>query len=160
MPPTIEHRASPRAIPVNDPTYVQLMEGDGMPITRGRLLNVGPGGALIFVERVGEPNRPLWIRLERAPETGWIEADVARFERPQEIAIRFRAPCPLEFFLAVVLRADPGGPPAAKKGRHAPAKSAQPTGRHPRRTEEEGDIGATIDKSLSARGGPFTFPGT
>src|SRR5437016_2167806 len=107
MPPTIEHRAAPREITVNDRTYVQLMEWKGMPITRGRLLNVSTGGALIRVEKAGEPYRPLWIRLERAPETGWIAADVARFARPQEVAIRFRSPCPLEFFLAATLRADP-----------------------------------------------------
>ena len=107
MPATIEQRASPREITVNDGTYVQLMEWKGMPITRGSLLNISTGGALIHVESVGELDRRLWIRLERAPETGWIAADVARFEHPQEVAIRFRAPCPLEFFLAATLRVDP-----------------------------------------------------
>ncbi len=103
MPPTIEHRASPRETTVNNQTYVQLMEWKGMPITRGRLLNVSTGGALILVEREGRPDRALWIRLEKAPETGWIAADVARFDRPQEVAVKFRSPCPLEFYLAATI---------------------------------------------------------
>jgi hypothetical protein len=107
MPRTIEHRAAPRQIPVNDRAYVQLMEWHGIPIARGKLLNISTGGALIQVDSVGKPARPLWIRLEAAPETGWIAADIARFDRPQEVAIRFRAPCPLEFFLAATLRVDP-----------------------------------------------------
>jgi hypothetical protein len=116
MPPTIEHRASPRQIPVNDRAYVQLMEWKGMSISRGKLLNISAGGALIHVDSVAEPPRPLWIQLEEAPETGWIAADIARFDRPQEVAIRFHAPCPLEFFLAATLRVDPR-PPARTEGR-------------------------------------------
>jgi hypothetical protein len=107
MPRTIEHRAAPRQIPVNGRAYVQFMEWQGMPIARGKLLNISAGGALIHVDRVGEPARPLWIRLEAAPETGWIAADIARCDRPQEVAIRFHAPCPLEFFLAATLSPDP-----------------------------------------------------
>jgi hypothetical protein len=107
VPPTIEHRASLRETTVNDQTYVQLMEWKGMPITRGRLLNVSTGGALVLVETVDGPHRPLWVRLESAPETGWIAADVARFDRPQVVAIRFRSLCPLEFFLAATLGRDP-----------------------------------------------------
>jgi hypothetical protein len=107
MPPTIDQRASSREITVNDQTYVQLMGPKGMSITRGRLLNISTGGALIHVDRAGEPYSPNWIRLERAPETGWIAADLARFNRPQEVAIKFRSPCPLEFFLAATLRGDP-----------------------------------------------------
>ncbi|SRR5579883_1080414 len=108
--PTIEHRASPRQIPVNDRVYVQLKEWNGMPIARGKLLNISAGGALIHVPSVGEPVRPLWIQLEEAPETGWIAADIARFDRPAEVAVRFHAPCPLEFFLAATLRVDPRFP--------------------------------------------------
>jgi hypothetical protein len=115
MPSTVEHGASPRETTVNDQTYVQLMEWKGMPITKGRLLNVSMGGALILAERVGESYRPLWIRLERAPETGWIAADVARFDRPQEVAIEFHCPCPLEFFLAATFRADPQRPSDSEK---------------------------------------------
>jgi len=107
MPSTIEHRASPRESTVNDQTYVQLMGWTGTPITRGRLLNVSMSGALIRVGRVGGPNRPLWVLLERAPETGWIAADVTRCDGPHEMAIRFRSPCPLEFFLAATFRSDP-----------------------------------------------------
>jgi hypothetical protein len=103
VPPIIEHRASPRETTVSNRTYVQIMEWKGMPITRGRLLNLSTGGALILVEKVGGPDRPLWIRLEKAPETGWIAADVARFDRPQEVAVKFRSPCPLEFFLAATI---------------------------------------------------------
>ena len=106
MPPAIEQRTAPRKITMHDKTYVQLMEWRGTPITRAKLLNVGAGGALIFVESVGAPDRPLWIRLERAPETGWIAADVARVDGPQEVAIRFRPSCPLDFFLAATLRGD------------------------------------------------------
>jgi hypothetical protein len=104
MPQTIEHRAAPRQIAVNDQTYVHLMGWDGAPITRGRLLNLSNGGALIRVDnQVGRPEWPLWIRLERAPETGWLAADVARRDRPEEVAIRFHGTCPLEFFLAATL---------------------------------------------------------
>jgi hypothetical protein len=92
---------------VNDQTYVQLMEWDGKPITRGRLLNVSIAGALVLVEGVDGPFRPLWIRLERAPETGWVAADIARFGGPQEVAIRFHSLCPLEFFLAATFRGAP-----------------------------------------------------
>ena len=106
MSPTIEQRTAPRKITMPDKTYVELMEWKGTPITRGKLLNVSTGGALILVEKVGAPDRPLWIRLERAPETGWIAADVARVDRPQEVAIRFRPTCPLDFFLAATLRPD------------------------------------------------------
>jgi hypothetical protein len=100
MPTPIEHRASPREITVKDQIYLQVMDWKGIPIIRGRLLNVSRSGALIHVEKVDKPNRPLWIRLETAPETGRIAADFARFDRPQEMAIRFRARCPLDFFWA------------------------------------------------------------
>ncbi len=118
MLPTTEHRASSREITLNDQTYVQLMGSKGMSITRGRLLNVSMGGALIHVDNAAEPDWPNWIRLERAPETGWIAADVARFDRPQEVALKFRAPCPLEFFLAATLRGDPRR--AASRGAETP----------------------------------------
>jgi hypothetical protein len=103
---TIEHRAAPREITVNNQTYVQLMEWKGTPIARGQLLNVSTSGALIHVDRLSGLDRPLWLLLERAPETGWIAADVTRFDSPQKVAIKFRSPCPLEFFLAATLRGD------------------------------------------------------
>ncbi len=80
---------------------------EGFSDHQGRLLKISTGGALIVVEKVGGPHRPLWIRLERAPETGWIAADIARFKRPQDLAIRFRSPCPVEFYLAATFRTDP-----------------------------------------------------
>ena len=43
-------RASPREAAVNDQTYVQVMEWKGPQVTRGRLLNVSTGGALILVQ--------------------------------------------------------------------------------------------------------------
>ena len=107
MPPAVENRAAPRESTVNDRTFVRVMEWDGVPIARGRLLNVSIRGALILVERTGEPHRPLWICLERAPETGWIAADVARFDGDQQLAVRFRSPAPLDFFLAATLTGDP-----------------------------------------------------
>jgi hypothetical protein len=100
LPLTVEHRATPREIPVHEQPVVDLMEWKGTPVTKGRLLNISAGGALIHIEGMGEPHRPLWIRLDKAPETGWIAADVVRFDRPQELAINFHSPCPLEFFLA------------------------------------------------------------
>lgn len=103
---------------MNDQTYVQLMEWKGTPIKRGRLLNVSASGALILIESVGKQDRPLWVLLERAPETGWIAADVTRFDRPQELAIRFRSPCPLEFFLAATFTSDP--PPSADSEKEMP----------------------------------------
>ena len=107
MPPTLEHRASPREIPVNDQTYVQVMEWKGKPISRARLLNLSVSGALIFAERLGEPYRPLWILLERAPDTGWVGADIVRFGQFPHVGIKFHSPCPLEFFLAATHRVDP-----------------------------------------------------
>jgi hypothetical protein len=62
---------------------------------------------VILVEGVDGPYRPLSIRLERAPETGWIAADIARFDGPQEVAIRFHSLCPLEFILAATFRGAP-----------------------------------------------------
>jgi hypothetical protein len=99
----IERRAAPRQIAVNDETYVHLMGWEGAPIIGGRLLNLSTHGALIRVDGGRRPDRPLWLGLERAPETGWLAADVARRDRPEEVAIRFHAPCPLEFFLAATL---------------------------------------------------------
>jgi hypothetical protein len=115
---TIEHRVSPRETTVNDQTYVQLMEWEGMPIIRGRLLNVSTGGALILVEGVGGPYRPPWVRLERAPEIGWVAADIARFDGPQEVAIRFHSLCPLASWRRHSA-ARPSGPPTAEKRRPA-----------------------------------------
>ena len=100
---TIDNRVSPRETTVDNQTYVQIMEWEGMPITRGRLLTWRRGSLDTSRESVCGPYRPLWIRLERALEIGWVAADVARFDGPQKVAVQFRSLCPLEFFLAATL---------------------------------------------------------
>jgi hypothetical protein len=96
----VERRDSPRFHPGACGTDVQIRDWNGSRITRARLLNISIGGALICTDRVVATSQTVSMRLENAPETGWIEAEVVRFGRPSEVGIRFISPCRPLFVLA------------------------------------------------------------
>jgi hypothetical protein len=103
----IERRASTRHATAADETYVQIMDWTGKRLMRARLLDISTGGALILTDSFVATSQKLRVRLESAPETGWIDAEAVHFGRPQVVGIRFSSPCRPE----LVLEARRGGNP-------------------------------------------------
>jgi len=103
----VDRRASTRHAPATDATYVEIMDWNGTRITGARLLDVSTGGALISTYRLVATSPKLRVRLESAPETGWIDAEVVHFGRPQGVGIRFGSPCRPEFVRAATCGIDP-----------------------------------------------------
>jgi hypothetical protein len=99
----IERRASYRHVPSNNPTNIQIMDSTGRRVTRARLLNVSTGGALICSDRIVATSQSFRIRLENAPETGWLDAEAVHFGRSNAVGIRFRSPCRSDFLMTAVL---------------------------------------------------------
>ena len=90
----IDRRASTLHSTGQDQTDVQLMDRFGRRITKARLVNISHHGALILTDDLAVLHQPLDVRLESAPETGWITAEAVRFGQPHEVGIRFNQPCP------------------------------------------------------------------
>jgi hypothetical protein len=74
-----------------------------------RVVNLSVYGALIRTEGPSLVSGPIRIRLADAPETGWQEADVVRFEGSHEVGVRFACPCPPGFLSQAILGVDPRG---------------------------------------------------
>lgn len=89
----IDRRASPRYSTAHSQTYVQLIGPFRGRITKARLVNMSYHGALILTDDVVPLHQTLEIRLDDAPETGWIEGEAVRFGQPHEVGIRFDRPC-------------------------------------------------------------------
>ena len=89
----IDRRASPRYSTADNQTYVRLIARFGTRISKARLINISHYGALILTDDVVALNQPLEVRLDDAPEIGWIKAEAVRYGQPQGVAIRFDRPC-------------------------------------------------------------------
>jgi hypothetical protein len=100
----IERRATTRYEAVNTQTGVQLRDWAGRAMTRSSLVNISATGALLLADKVPELYRPLWLRVERVPEMGWIAGEPVRFRDSGEVAIRFYRPCPRALLLAATMR--------------------------------------------------------
>src|SRR5262245_30108605 len=100
----VERRYSPRVPPLADETYVQIVDWAGKRITRAKLLNVSLEGASVSSDSIFATSQRLWMRLEHAPETGWIEGEVVHFGSTNALGIRFHRPGRNAFFAAAVLR--------------------------------------------------------
>jgi hypothetical protein len=96
----IERRASPRHATTNNQLNVQIMDWTGLRVPRAILVDFSTEGALILTDKVLILHQPIEVRIENAPETGWIEAEAVRFGRAKEVGIRFYHPCPRDFFSA------------------------------------------------------------
>jgi hypothetical protein len=100
----IERRAADRHDAVNTQTGVQLKDWAGRIMTRSSLVNISATGALLLADRVPELYRPLWLRVESAPQIGWIAGEPVRFKETGEVAIRFYRPCPRDLLVAATVR--------------------------------------------------------
>ena len=89
----IDRRASPRYSTAHSQTYVQLIAGFGWRIEKAKLVNISHPWALILTDYVAVLREKLEVRLDDAPEIGWIEAEAVRFGQPHEVGIRFDRPC-------------------------------------------------------------------
>ncbi len=96
----VDRRTTVRHTPAEYDTYVRIMDWTGKRITRARLVNVSTRGALIFTDSVVATSQKLRVQLERAPDTGWIEAEAVHFGRLQGVGITFMSACGPEFLLA------------------------------------------------------------
>jgi hypothetical protein len=96
----VDRRAFTRESPANDETFVRIIDRRVERMIRARLLNISVGGALIESYLRIAPGRALRVGLENAPDSGWMDAEVVRLGRTQEVGIRFQSPCRPEFLLA------------------------------------------------------------
>ena len=98
----VERKACPRHAVAQYDTYVQIKDSTGKRITRARLLNISTSGALVCADDIVAMSQRIALRLERAPEMGWIDAEPVHFGQLQRVGIRFRPPCRPEFIAAAV----------------------------------------------------------
>jgi hypothetical protein len=100
----VERRAAVRYEAANTQTKVELKDWAGRGITRSYLVNISATGALILADKIPELYRPLWLRVERAPEMGWVAGEPIRFNETGEVGIRFYRPCPRDILQAATIR--------------------------------------------------------
>jgi PilZ domain len=97
MMPVVDNRASSRNLAIDNIAYVHIMQWAGKSITRARLLDISTGGALISTYTLMAIGEKVRVQFDRAPEIGWLEAEVVHVKRPRKVGIRFNRPLRPEF---------------------------------------------------------------
>ena len=97
----VNRRAFARQAPVSRETYVWVADWAAR-MTRARLLNVGSGGALVETHALSPTDRVLQIGLVNAPDVGWLEARIVRFEHTNRVALRFNCEASPRFISAAI----------------------------------------------------------
>ena len=98
----IDRRASPRYSTADNQTYVRLIARFGTRISKARLINISHHGALILTDDVVASHQPLEVRLDDAPEIGWIKAEAVRYGQRQGVGIRFDRFCDRHVLVAAI----------------------------------------------------------
>jgi hypothetical protein len=100
-----ECRESPRYIPAESLAYVGWWGGGRFLVTRAVLVNLGPGGALVELDRSPPTSQPIWLCLSDPRPTFHVQARALEVspavEGLRRVRLSFHTPCPLEFFRAV-----------------------------------------------------------
>lgn len=103
----IDRRAFPRQAPASRETYVWIADMAAQKAIMARLLNIGSGGALVETHALAPTDRVLQVGLVNAPDVGWLEAIIVRFEHTNRIALRFDPRASLDFISAAISGSKP-----------------------------------------------------
>jgi hypothetical protein len=84
-----DRRRWPRSLTAENLAAVQWWQGHLVRQTHARLVNVGPGGALLEADHRPPVNQAVWLRLREPQASGWVEARVVRWDGPGRVGVAF-----------------------------------------------------------------------
>ena len=104
-----DRRAAVREPAVANRVEVEWWAGDSIRRTKGRMLNISQGGALIVTDVAPPLGQSVWLHVEAPARTDEIGARVVRVNGEHEIGLSFSNPCPYDLYLAATLGINPCG---------------------------------------------------
>ena len=106
---SLDRRASPRLVAVNNEATLEFQGEDGKQRVKATLVNISRTGALIVTDEMLPIQGKLWFRMECPAKTDWIGVVPVRHDQPgASIGIRFVRPCLDDLILAAMLGIDLG----------------------------------------------------
>jgi hypothetical protein len=103
-----ERRKSTRQLAIANETRLEWTSPGRKHTSRGTVLNVSEGGALVSTESVPDLNDRLLVRLRKPVQTDWSTARAVRGSEGNLIGIEFTGSPPYDFILGATLGIDLG----------------------------------------------------
>jgi hypothetical protein len=103
-----ERRKSTRQLAIANETRLEWTSPGRKHTSRGTVLNVSEGGALVSTGSVPDVNDRLLVRLRKPVQTDWSTAQAVHCSEGNLIGIEFTGSPPYEFILGATLGIDLG----------------------------------------------------